>query len=192
MISRISGIAVYIGETSLIIDVSGVGYMIHAGEELLSAYREGAKATLWIHTAMRDSSIDLYGFKNRADLAFFEKLISVSGIGPKSALAILALAPIATLSRAIVSKDAVYLTKISGIGKKTAQKIVFELQDKIEYDVSTTSPTDMQGDSDAIEALQTLGYTPSSAREALQKVGENVTRTGDRVKEALKLLSTSK
>ncbi len=191
MISRLTGKVIYRGLTALIIDVHGVGYNVHASGELLSTSHENALVSVWIHTAMRDSSIDLYGFKDRDDLGFFEQLISVSGIGPKSALGILSLAPVATLKSAILSRDPNYLTKVSGIGKKTAQKIVFELQDKIDGTFSSTRTPPTQSDSDALEALQTLGYTTTSAREALQKVGENVTKTGDRIKEALKQLNSS-
>lgn len=192
MISHLAGTALYVGESSLIVDIHGVGYSVHAASELLSKQHVGSPITLWIYTAMRDSSIDLYGFKDRSDLHFFEKLISVSGIGPKSALAILALAPVATLKSAIVSRNASYLTKVSGIGKKTAEKIVFELQDKIEDALSLNSTTGIKYDSDALEALQTLGYSASSAREALQKVEDTVTDTGARIKTALRLLGSSK
>lgn len=191
MISHIAGKILYRGVAALVIDVGGVGYNVHVSGEFLGVTREGDSVSVWIHTAMRDSSLDLYGFKDREDLYFFEQLISVSGIGPKSALQILALASVATLKSAILSRDPTCLTKISGIGKKTAQKIIFELQDKIEGTFSSTSPMPTQSDSDAIEVLQTLGYTTTSAREALQKVGENITRTGDRVKEALKQLNSS-
>lgn len=192
MISRLTGTAIYVGEASLIVDVHGVGYNVHVSKELLSEQHGGTQMTLWIHTAMRDSSIDLYGFENQDDLHFFEKLISVSGIGPKSALAILALAPVATLKSAIISRDASYLTKVSGIGKKTAEKIVFELQDKIDNTLAMNSTVGIKYDADAFEALQTLGYTASSAREALQKVEDTVTDTGDRIKTALRLLGSSK
>ena len=192
MISRLKGTVVHIRNASLVVDVGGIGYLVHASPELVSKTSEGVNLTLWIHTAMRDSSIDLYGFIDLADLGFFEKLISVSGIGPKSALAILTLAPVTTLKSAIFSRDALYLTKVSGIGKKTAEKIVFELQDKIEHDFSIASSASRTDDADAIEALQTLGYTPSSAREALQKVSETTVGTSKRIKEALKLLGSSK
>jgi Holliday junction DNA helicase RuvA len=126
----------------------------------------------------------LYGFLDRQELEFFEMLINVSGIGPKGALSILSVASIETLKKAIGTGDTIYLTKISGIGKKTAEKIVIELRDKIEVDKTGTS---LQGELDALEALKSLGYSQNEAREALKKISP-LTDTNTKIREALKIL----
>ena len=130
--------------------------------------------------------MDLYGFLDRQELEFFEMLINVSGIGPKGALSILGIASIETLRKAISTGDTAYLTKVSGIGRKTAEKIVIELRDKMGEAKTGTS---LQGELDALEALRSLGYSQSEAREALKKVLPN-TDTNTKIREALKMLSS--
>ncbi len=111
-------------------------------------------------------------------------LINVSGIGPRSALAILGIASIETLKKAIGTSDTSYLTKISGIGKKTAERIVIELRDKVGEEKGGSS---LQGELDALEALKSLGYSQNDAREALKKVSTE-TDINKKIREALKIL----
>ena len=137
---------------------------------------------------MREDILDLYGFLERQELEFFEMLINVSGIGPKGALSILGIASIDTLKRAIGTGDTSYLTKISGIGKKTAEKIVIELRDKIAYKMKDEKGgVSLQGELDALEALKSLGYSQNQAREALKKVPTELD-TNKKIREALKIL----
>ncbi len=135
---------------------------------------------------MREDALDLYGFLTEEELNFFEMLISISGIGPKTALNVLNISTVSTLKRAISTNDTSHLTKVSGIGKKVAEKIVLELKDKVgssdENDIS------LRDEIDAVEALKALGYSQRDAREALKKVEKNIVKTGDRIKEALKIL----
>ena len=122
---------------------------------------------------------------------FFELLISVSGIGPKSALNILSLVSSDTLASSIRTGSVAHLVKVSGLGKKTAEKIVLELKDKlgkVTGDMGTEFSAGMSSDIDAIEALKALGYDADDAREALKKVGKNVSDIGAKVKAALKEL----
>jgi Holliday junction DNA helicase RuvA len=133
---------------------------------------------------VREDAFDLYGFLEPTELEFFEMLISVSGIGPKGALAILGIASIETLRKAIGTGDTSYLTKISGIGRKTAEKIVIELRDKMGEEKGGTS---LQGELDALEALKSLGYSQNEARDALKKVSPD-TDTNTKIREALKIL----
>ena len=145
---------------------------------------------IWTYLQVRENSLDLYGFANAAELETFELLITISGIGPKTAAGILNIVSIATIRSAIASNDPSYLTKISGIGKKNAEKIVRELSDKIET-LDSDKPTEsMRHDSDVIEALKSLGYAEREAREALKKVPADESSAGERVKKALKILST--
>ena len=109
-----------------------MGYKVNVSPDTLSKLKKsGDTAGLWIHTQVREDAIDLYGFLDRPELEFFEMLLGVPGIGPRSALAVLSVASLETLRRAIGGNDIVYLTKVSGIGRKTAEKIIIELRDKM-------------------------------------------------------------
>jgi Holliday junction DNA helicase RuvA len=189
MIARLEGIIVHIADKFLIVDVSGVGYKLYTTTDTLASVSLGEHSSFWVHTAVRENSIDLYGFKNTNEMSFFELLLDVSGIGPKSALSILAVAPIDTLKRAIATGDTSYLNKVSGIGKKTAEKIIIELRDKLQaYKNDDDTPSQLREESDIIEALKSLGYSQNEARDALKKVSPTTTGTNARIKEALQIL----
>ena len=188
MISRLQGKVVSIGDKSTIIDVGGVGFLVYTPLDLLSKIKVGQEANLFTHMAVRENSIELYGFGNENELNFFEMLISISGIGPKGALGIIGIAPIETLKRAIASSDTSYLTKISGIGKKTAEKIVIELRDKLTKQGHRSEREEFKGELDALEALKSLGYSQSEARDALKEVSSDTKDTSTLIKEALKIL----
>ena len=176
-------------EKFIILDVGGVGYRIFCSSQTL---KELAKKTpdkkikLFIHLHTREGILDLYGFLTREELEFFEQLISVAGIGPKVGLSVMALASVKTLKQAIASGQKSLLTKVSGIGSKTAERIILELKNKVVALVSEVKQ--LSSDSDAIDALVSLGYTAGQAREALEKVPSKVKGIGKRVKEALKIL----
>lgn len=162
-----------------------VGYCVYIKKETLATTSVGATLSLWIYTAVRETAFDLYGFDREEELALFELLLTVSGIGPKSALSILDVATMETLHNAIAQENASYLTTISGIGKKTAEKIILELKGKVQI----TDLTMLTGDSEALEALRSLGYSTSEGREALRAVPMTVIGTNDRLREALRLMS---
>jgi len=115
-------------------------------------------------------------------------LIGISGIGPKSGLAILSIADVATIKRAVSEGDTSYLTRVSGIGKKNAQKIVLELRDKLGATDLTNENLSLKDEAEALDALQALGYTQREARDALREVPKETTDAAARIKEALKLL----
>jgi len=185
MIGSIKGKIILKTEKFLIVEASGVGYKVSVSPDTLSkAKKIGEEISLWIHTHVREDILDLYGFLERQELEFFEMLINVSGIGPKGALSILGITSIATLKKAVNTGDTGYLTKISGIGKKTAEKIVIELRDKIGEEKSGGS---LQGELDALEALKSLGYSQNEARDALKKISADLSTNG-KIKEALKIL----
>lgn len=189
MIARLEGIIVHIGEKFLIIDVSGVGYKLYVTGETISATALGDHMSFWVHTAVRENSIDLFGFRNTNEMSFFELLLEVSGIGPRSALSILGIAPINTLKRAIATGDTGYLNKVSGIGKKTAEKIIVELRDKLQdYKQEGDTEESLRDESDIVEALKSLGYSQNEARDALKKVPSTTLGTNARIKEALQIL----
>lgn len=190
MIARLEGLIIHQTEKFIIIDVQGVGYKLFVTTDTLATSILGEHASFWVYTSVRENAIDLYGFKNTNEMAFFELLLDVSGIGPKSALSILAVAPIDTLKRAIAMGDTSYLNKVSGIGKKTAEKIVVELRDKLQsYKEDGDTPQILKDESDIIEALKSLGYSQNEARDSLKEVPADVIGTNARIKEALKILS---
>lgn len=170
----------------VIIDVSGVGYKVYTLDRLINNLQSGQEIELFIYTQVAEGVLDLYGFASNEELNFFEILISISGVGPKSALNILQKAKIEDLREAANMGNADILSKVSGIGPKTAQKIVAGLQDKIGgIEITKTGAwSDQFGE--ALEALVNLGYSTSQAREALSHITS--IDTGDKIKEALKIL----
>ena len=189
MISRIRGTVVEASNNIVVIDCGGVGYKLFVTPALAYKQTKGTEATFLTHLVVREDKMDLYAFEEKAELDFFELLIAISGIGPKSALGILSLATLDTLFEAITTGEAALLTKVAGIGRKNAQKIVVELKDKIgrvDFDTVRSSSPEI----DAIEALKTLGYQERVAREALQQVEKTITDTGERIKSALKILNS--
>lgn len=185
MIGRIEGEVSVKRAGFVILSAGGVGYKIAATREALAGLKAGEKAVLWTHLAVREDSLDLYGFRAEDELHLFELLLTVSGVGPKSALAILDLAPVETLRSAIAGGNAQYLTKVSGVGRKTAEKIVLELREKVGAGIAGPA---LQGDEDALDAMRSLGYTLHEARDALRKVPHEVTEGSERLRAALKIL----
>ncbi|MCI0620057.1 Holliday junction branch migration protein RuvA [Candidatus Wolfebacteria bacterium] len=188
MISHITGTLIESTLETIVLDVGGVGYRIHISSDTREHITTTTSETtsLWTHLAVRENAMDLYGFVEKAELDFFELLINVPGIGPKSGLAILSLASVETLRQSISSGDTTYLTKVSGIGRKTAEKIVLELKDKL--GALEGEGRDFKGESDAVEALRSLGYSLKESRDALKQVGPDVVGTEARVRAALKKL----
>ena len=187
MIAHLSGKLLFSSDRFVIIETNGVGYKVRVPVDTLLFLRneKTSDVSLWIHTSVREDALDLYGFEHQADLEFFEMLISVSGIGPKSALGILNIAPVHHLKEAIASGDTAALTKVSGIGAKGAQKIVLELRDKIGIQGAENGSSMLREEHDAIEGLVALGYAERDAREALKKVPADIKGTGARIKNAL-------
>ena len=188
MIGHLEGKIIFKGERHVILDVGGAGYKIFVAASSYKNLSAGEKAALWTHLHVKEGALELYGFSHQSELEFFESLISISGIGPKSALGVLSLAPVDSLKRAISSGDTSYLTKVSGIGRKTAEKIVLELKDKFGFGKVGYVGDEFKEDTDILDALLALGYSQRESREILQKVPASVTGREKRLKEALKML----
>ncbi len=187
MITHLRGKVLDKEERSIVLDVHGIGYKIFATGQTLDALHEGNDYSLWTHLAVREDAQTLYGFPSKDELKFFELLIaSVSGIGPKTALGILNVSSVSNIRKAVSTGDTSHLTKVSGIGKKMAEKIVLELKGKFEADIS--AGISLRDEVDALEALKALGYKHNEAREALKDIDSTITDTGERVKKALKML----
>ena len=189
MIAHLEGTVHSIHPGFVILSVGGVGYKVSATRETLIALKNATTASLWTHLAVREDALDLYGFNTEEELRFYNMLLTVPGIGPKSALAVLDIATISTLRSAISAGNASYLTNVSGIGKKTAEKIVLELKDKV--GAGTDSGTaSLKGDEEALEAMRALGYSQNEARDALRKVPAEVEKSSARLREALRILGS--
>jgi holliday junction DNA helicase RuvA len=190
MISLLKGEIAEIKGNTIVLLVGGVGYKIHTTLETIKQVRESDISAISIktHLAVRETSLDLYGFLKNEELEFFEMLISISGIGPKSAIGILNVADVETLKTAVSTGESSYLTKVAGIGKKNAEKIILELRDKLGAIENRTDNATMKNELEATEALQTLGYSARQAREAMKKINKDAVTSSERVKEALKIL----
>jgi Holliday junction DNA helicase RuvA len=186
MIAKVEGIVWDSNDKFLTVGVGGIGFKVYATTETKEVAVKGRDISLFTHLVVREDALDLYGFLSEEELHFFEMIISISGIGPKTGLNVLNVSSVGVLKRAISSNDTNSLIKVSGIGKKIAEKIVLELKDKI--GLSDESDVTLRDEIDAVEALKTLGYTQRDARNALNEIDKKITKTGDRIKEALKIL----
>jgi Holliday junction DNA helicase RuvA len=179
MIARLTGKLVDVNFTQCIIDVHGVGYQVFIPMSTFDKLpREGGEASLFICTQVREDAISLYGFSTMPEKQLFEILISTTGVGPKLALSILSSMPVDNFCSAIVNSDLTVIKRISGIGKKTAERLIVELKDKL---VKIVLPADVDSKlvvsdekalamEDAIAALEQLGFKRDTVRKALNKI----------------------
>ncbi|MEY4731471.1 MAG: Holliday junction branch migration protein RuvA [Candidatus Parcubacteria bacterium] len=191
MIVSVSGKLASAGESAAILDVHGVGLKISTAQHTLrSLPRRGSYLTLYTHLHVREDALDLYGFPTEQELALFEQLISVSGVGPKSALAVLDVGSLPDITAAIVENRPDLLSRAPGIGKKTAERIVLELKSKIHAGKTEATIARMDADADLLETLVGLGYRREDAKAALARIDKKTTELGARLKAALKSLSS--
>jgi len=183
MIRTISGTVDTVTEDSAVISVFGLGLIVRMPRSDLAAITEGDTVSLHTYLALRENAADLYGFVHEETLHFFELLLGVSGVGPRSAISIADLAPVAVLSDAISAKDVSYLTRVAGVGKKMAEKIIVELKDKVEGSGETLL---LDGDTEILDTLVALGYKEREAKQALQKIPNTITDKDARLKAALR------
>lgn len=189
MISYLEGTAIAKNGKSAIILVNGVGYKVFfSGGDLNTIPLAEGIVKAFTHLQVREDALELYGFLDRAALELFELLITISGIGPRVALAILSMESPSVLAGAIAREDVKFLTKVSGVGLKSAQKIVLELHEKIEKVSFAMHDAGASTDADAIDALVALGWSAREAREALKNIPKEIERTDLRIREALKVL----
>lgn len=175
-----------------VVEVGGVGIKIILNKRTLHALpNPGTPLSLFCHLHVKEDALELYGFEKEAELDLFELLISVSGVGPKSALSVLEIAEFAQLSAAIKEGRPDLLTRASGIGRKTAERIILELKNKVEAKRSDIMIRKMESDSDIVEALTGLGYRRDQAKAALQNVDDKLVGLEARLKAALKILGGS-
>ncbi|MBX9906726.1 Holliday junction branch migration protein RuvA [Patescibacteria group bacterium] len=190
MIRSVQGTLIDIRVGQVVIDIGGLGYLVFLPSGVTSDLQIGTRAIFHTYLAVREDSLTLYGFVTRDDLEMFEHLINLPKIGPKSALQILSQAPIELIKKAVASGDPEHLSKLSGMGKKTAEKIVIGLKDL--FGDATHFGTHDRGSSDVVDALLTLGYSQKEARDVLAKIDPELIETNARVKEALRILSSER
>src|SRR4051812_43215629 len=168
MIAFVEGRVVTLAPDSAVVQAGGVGYRIFCGPTTLSTLREGTDSRLYTHHLVREDVQALYGFRTTEELGFFELLTTVTGVGPKVALAIVSSRPVAELQLAILQGDEGILTSVSGVGKRLAARIVLELKEKVSAAGALGLAGGVSGssESEVTAALQALGYTASEAREA--------------------------
>jgi Holliday junction DNA helicase RuvA len=176
MIRQIRGRVVGVGPASAVIEVAGFGIEVKMVAPTLSV---GSEATLATHLAVKQDGLELYGFADFADRDFFELVLTVPGVGPKTALSVLRRASRDALAGAISKRDLNYLTKVVGLGKKSAEKMLVELADKVD------SSAHDDADGEVFDTLVALGYTEREARKALQGISADVVGKDARLKAAL-------
>jgi len=189
MISYLEGTVVTVKNKYLVVRAGNIGYKVFATTDTRLKCPKGKEVSLYTHLAVKDDALDLYGFTTEEELEYFELLLTLSGIGPKSAIGILEVASPAIIRTAIISEDSSHLTKISGIGKKNADKIVSGLANKVSALESEIEIAKKEtGSTDTMDALLSLGYTQKDARDIMQKMPKDITKTEEKIKYALKNL----
>jgi len=190
MISYLKGKIRNKGAGFVITEVNNIGYQVFVTPLLYAELAAGQTAEFYTHQYVREDALNLYGFKSIAELGLFELLLAISGIGPRSALAVLSIASASDIKESIARGDPALLTKVSGIGRKTAERVVLELREKIgKLGFGDGRPgAGHLGSSDEIDALMALGYSLAQAREALNGVDGKIKDSGERIRQALKRL----
>jgi Holliday junction DNA helicase RuvA len=190
VIGSLRGIVTHVGQDAAIVEVGGIGYRVVAGPSLLARLRTGREASVFTHHLVREDQQALFGFATTEELAFFELLMIVSGVGPRLALAITAAHAVTKLQLAIVTDDVDVYTSVSGVGRKTAQRIILELKEKVHAaGIAGGSATT---DSDVVAALESLGYSATEARRAAGVVAGSTGELDARIKAALQELARSR
>jgi Holliday junction DNA helicase RuvA len=199
VIASLDGVVADVAADSLVVEVAGIGYQVFAAPALLASVRPGTKLKVHTHHLVREDLQALYGFRTPEERGFFLLLLTVNGVGPKVALAIVGSRAVADLQLAILQKDQAVLTAVSGVGKRLAERVILELKEKVAAAgiaagaaaASTAAAGDGVGEGDVVGALQALGYSLAEARAASRaSVAETPAGTGleDRVKAALRTL----
>lgn len=187
MIAHVHGVVAEKFAGALIIDVAGVGYEVQVANGDYDALTLDSTVKLYTYHHVSENAESLYGFSSLAAKKLFELLITVQGVGPKAALAILSLGATEHVRNAIANGDAAYITKASGVGKKSADRVIVDLKEKVGLPTRYDTPvqTELNVADEALEALMALGYTLADASKALEGVDTSLP-TAQRVREALK------
>ncbi len=194
MIASVEGVVGAIAADSLVIETGGIGYRVYAAPAVLAAAPQGGRLKLHTYHLIREDQQALFGFRSADELGFFTLLLTVTGVGPKVAMAIVGSRPTADLQLAIMAQDQAMLVAIPGIGKKLAERIIFELKEKVSaagVAAGSSAAFALASGSDVVAALQALGYSLGEAREAARLAVTDPTvgaSLEERVKAALRTL----
>jgi len=201
VIASLDGVVGAVGIDSLVVEVGGIGYRVFASPSLLVSAAPGSRVKLFTHHVVREDAQQLFGFRTVEELGFFGLLLTVTGVGPKVALAIVGSRPTAELQLAIMQQDMAMLVAIPGIGKKLAERVIFELKEKVAAaglaagvaaGGTTFAGTPAGSEDEVVGALQALGYSLAEARDAARmatRSSEAGVSLEERVKGALRLLA---
>lgn len=183
MIASLSGTVKSKQEKTIILEVNSVGYLVHAPAGTVEKINNGDSLEFLIHTKVREDDISLFGFETEKELELFKLLIAINGIGPKLALEIMS-ANTDKIKSAIINSDIAFLNSIPGIGKKTAERIIIELKNKISIDSYEHLHSNLSAntDEDIITALTGLGYQKNEITRTLKKMPEEITAEEDIIK----------
>lgn len=194
MIASVEGVVGAIAADSLVIETGGIGYRVFAAPAVLATATAGGRLKLHTYHLVREDQQALFGFRNSEELGFFNLLLTVTGVGPKVAMAIVGSRATADLQLAILQQDQAVLVSTPGIGRKLAERIIFELKEKVSaagLAAGTSASISTASEGDVVAALQTLGYSLGEAREA-SRLAVNDAAVGagleERVKAALRTL----
>lgn len=184
MIGSLRGPVLERGADWMLLEVQGMGFRVRVSPSVLSGIAGQKEAFIFIHDHVREDARDLFGFLTLADLELFEKLLSISGVGPKAAMTILSIGSADQIRAAIMAGNLSFLTSVPGVGTKTAQKIILELKGQL-----VSKEEEISADQEVVQALVGLGYSASQAKEVGKHIPDNVTDPSDKVRYALKLLA---
>ena len=201
MIASLDGVVGAIGLDSLVVEVGGVGYRVFAAPSVLVSAAPGSRVKLFTHHVVREDAQQLFGFRTAEELGFFGLLLTVTGVGPKVAMAIVGSRATAELQLAIMQQDMAMLVAIPGIGKKLAERVIFELKEKVAAagvaagvaaGGATFAGTQAGSEDEVVGALQALGYSLAEARDAARMAmrhSDPSVSLEERIKGALRLLA---
>ena len=190
MIGYLNGKPSLFDSDSLLIDVNGVGYKVFVAPKIMQSSVSDSTIQLWIHTHVREENLDLFGFLKKDELQLFKILISISGVGPRTAMGLMNF-DAGEVKRAVATGDVEFFTQVPRLGKKNAQKIIIELKPKLGSleDLDLTESLD-SGVQDVIEALESMGFDKRSVKNALNKIDPGIESPEDKIRAVLKLLGT--
>jgi len=188
MIAYLSGTVELIHEGYAIIKTRDIGYKVFLPNRILSSFRESAPVTLYIHTHVRETALDLYGFASFKEQLLFEKMITISGIGPKIAIGIFQIGTVNEIVRAIQASDVDFFTQVPRFCKKNAQKVILELKNSFDDGEVFTDSQDKNSRSTVISALMGFGFSRSEASDALDKVKDPSLSMEEQIRKLLQIL----
>ena len=184
MIGHVKGTVARRFDLGVVVDVAGVGYVVATTADTISRYPLGSEVMLFTYTHVTEQALDLYGFMSEGELQMYKMLLSVSGVGPKTALQMMNVGSVEGITTAVMRGDVVFLTKVPGIGKKTAERVIVELKDKVGGVGVVTEQ--LGGDvMFVLDALMSMGYREHEAREAVKHLDPQGKSAEQLIKEAL-------